>query len=274
MNFLSKLIIVVIISIIIAVTFLSVKIFDLTKDYEITQNKVEKINTALSLISNKTQTEQLKIVDEPSVIEETECFGIDVSHWNGDVVSEILPNSDISFIICKATQGVKLIDSEFKRNWQAIKQKDKIRGAYHFYIYNDDPIVQANHFCDVVNDLEKTDISLILDVEQLSLPKTGVNKTKLKADVIKFLEHVEKRIQRIPILYTDYAFANQHLTDSKFSKYPLWLAEYTNAKPKIPTAWKKTGYMILQRSDNYNINSTKEDFDVFQGKKEALFNNN
>jgi len=231
----------------------------------------------LSLISNKIPskipTEEAKEETNEEVTEEENknYFGIDVSHWNGDIVSEIQANSDLSFIICKATQGLKMIDSEFKKNWVSIKQLGKIRGAYHFYIYKDDPIKQANHFCDVVNDLQETDISLILDVEELSLPKGKIDKVKLKNDLIVFLEHIKKKTNRTPIIYTDYSFANQYLDDSKFSKYSLWLAEYTNGTPKIPNTWKKTGYKILQKSDNYNINSTKEDYDIFYGKKSELY---
>ena len=54
---------------------------------------------------------------------------------------------------------------------------NKIRGAYHFYIYSDDPEVQANHFCEVVTDLDENDISLILDIEELEDPKEAPQKT-------------------------------------------------------------------------------------------------
>lgn len=296
MNFLSKLILFVIMSIIIAISFLSFKIIDLSNSYKMTHGKLEKIGAKLDFISITKPTEKPtekpienstenpiekpteKLTEEPTKelkekpIEEQkkEYFGIDVSHWNGDIVSEISGNSEISFIICKATQGEKIIDYQFKRNWALIKKRNIIRGAYHFYIYDNDPIRQANHFCDKVNDLQKTDISLILDIEELSLPKINVNKVKLKADVIKFLEQVEKRIGRVPILYTDYSFANEYLNDIKFVKYPLWLAEYTKKTPRIPIAWKKTGLMILQKSNDYSINSTKVDYDVFYGTKADL----
>jgi len=284
MNFLSKLIIFVIVSIIIAISFLSFKMIDLTNSYKMTHSKVEKIDAKLDFISTMKpiekpiekprddSKEETKVESEekPIVEQKKEYFGIDVSHWNGDIISEISEKSEISFIICKATQGEKIVDHQFERNWTLTKKRNKIRGAYHFYIYHNDPIKQANHFCDEVNDLQKTDISLILDIEELSLPKKNVNKVKLKADVIKFLEQVEKRTGRTPILYTDYSFANEYLNDTKFSKYPLWLAEYTKKKPRLPIAWKKTGLMILQKSNDYSINSTKVDYDVFFGTKEEL----
>ena len=253
---------------------------DLTNSYKMTHGKLEKIGAKLDFISItkatekpiespiESPTEELK--EKPIEELKKEYYGIDVSHWNGDIISEISENSEITFMICKATQGEKIVDNQFKRNWTLTKKTNKVRGAYHFYIYHDDPIKQANHFCDEVNDLQKTDISLILDIEELSLPKNNVNKTKLKVDVIKFLEQVEKRIGRVPILYTDYSFANEYLNDIKFSKYSLWLAEYTKRTPRIPIAWKKTGLMILQKSNDYSINSTKVDYDVFYGTKADL----
>ncbi len=265
MNFLSKLILVVITLLVTTVTTISIKLYDLINCHAILNNKIDKVNNKISLISIKSETQKI------SLEQKNECFGIDVSHWNGNIVSEIPDKDNISFIICKATQGNKSVDSDFKVNWIEIKKLNKIRGAYHFYIYGDDPLVQANHFCEVVNNLEQGDMSLILDIEELSLPKTDINVVKLRNDVTKFLEIVELKIHKKPIIYTDYSFASKYLNDVKFSKYPLWLAEYSNIKtPTIPVVWRKTGCMIWQKKDNYNINSTKEDYDVFFGKKEEL----
>ena len=261
MNFISKLIIVIIILLMASVTLMGIEFYNLKNNQANLNGKIETINNRLNFIPNKKS--------EPITTNET--FGIDVSHWNGDIVSEIPSIDNISFVICKATQGKKVVDSDFKLNWKSIKQLNKIRGAYHFYIYGDDPEEQANHFCEVVNDLEENDISLILDIEELSLPKKGVNHAKLKEEVIKFLEIVENKIKRIPIIYTNYSFANEYLNDTTFSKFPLWLAEYSNSKkPTIPNVWKEKGCFIWQKKGNYNINSTKDDFDIYFGKKEDL----
>lgn len=258
MNFLSKLIIIVIISLIAAVTLIFIELNDL-------KGIQAKLNSKIKIIDNRAISIP---IDTTKQTPKEESFGIDVSHWNGDIVSELPLNDDISFIICKATQGKGVIDPYFQTNWITIKEMNKIRGAYHFYIYSDNPEVQANHFCEVVTDLDENDISLILDIEELSLPKTGVDRVKLKEDIIKFLEFVENKINRIPIIYTDYSFANKYLNDTKFSKYPLWLAEYSNSKtPKIPIAWKERGCLIWQKKSNYNINSTNVDYDIFFGKK-------
>jgi lysozyme len=267
MNFLSKLIIFVILVITGTVLFLSFKMIDLKNEHMLLDNKIEKINKDLK----KRLHLMSKSTSEVTKVPEKMHYGIDVSHWNGDIISEIPGNDHISFVICKATQGVSYIDVDFKDNWLKIKETNKIRGAYHFYLYNDDPIKQANHFCNVVNDLDKKDISLILDIEELSLPKEGIDKIKLNNDLLIFLEHVENKINRTPIIYTDFSFANEYLYDDKFAKYSLWLAEYSNAKePKIPNTWKDKGIKIWQKRENYDINSSKVDYDVFFGEIEKI----
>jgi lysozyme len=278
MNLLSKLVIFSLFVVIGTVIFLFLKMTNLNENHISLDSKIENVrndfNDKIENVKSEFNDKYSSISQPSTQIRETAeemHYGIDVSHWNGDVISEISGEYDISFVICKATQGKSYIDPEFKNNWQRIKRINKIRGAYHFYMYNDDPTSQAKHFCDVVSDLEKTDMSLILDVEELSVPKGAIDKSKFKEDLLTFLDFVEERIKRVPILYTDYSFANQYLDDSRFSKYPLWLAEYTKTeKPKIPNTWKEKGFFIWQRNNSFSIHSSKVDYDVFYGEKEGL----
>ena len=46
----------------------------------------------------------------------TKMYGIDISKWNGNEAEEIEPKDSITFVICKATQGIKLVDPDFKQN--------------------------------------------------------------------------------------------------------------------------------------------------------------
>ncbi len=255
-----------------AIIFLFYKMSELHDKHVSLEAKFENIIDELSGKDRSSiEATQQNVVAELPSEKENLFYGINISHWNGDVINEISDEIDITFVICKATQGKSYIDPEFKYNWQSIKQINKIRGAYHFYMYNDDPTSQAKHFCDVVSDIEITDLSLILDVEELSVPKGTIDKNKFKNDLITFLDFVEQRTKRIPILYTNYSFANQYLDDTRFSKYPLWLAEYSKAdKPKIPNAWKDKGFFIWQKSNSFSIHSTKVDYDVFYGNIEGL----
>ncbi len=57
---------------------------------------------------------------------------------------------DVDFIICKATEGSYLTDPDFAERWRYMHKACGVRGAYHFYYDNGDPVKQAEHFVKVV----------------------------------------------------------------------------------------------------------------------------
>ncbi len=206
-------------------------------------------------------------------LEETRAYyGIDVSNWNGEIVCKIGENDSLTFVICKATDGVNYVDPEFKHNWLTIKDKGLIRGAYHFFRVDDKPIKQADFYLSTVKKFDSADMAPIVDIERASLPfGSGVNKVSLQENLLIFLKHIESRCNKIPIIYTNLAFANEFLTLDSLADYPLWLAEYTGGtSPILPKLWKEKGCKIWQKSASYSVNSKKTDLDVFYGKKKDL----
>ncbi|GAA4457979.1 GH25 family lysozyme [Rurimicrobium arvi] len=266
MNFLSKSVLAFLVCLSGALIVLFVK---LERNFRAQQTMHATLTGKLDDIKNVFESGRQPSPDLP----ESHLYGLDISHWDGDIVNEIPALDHISFLICKATQGKSGVDPDFADNWTMIRQKGALRGAYHFYLYADNPVEQAIHFCNTVGPLEQNDIPLVLDVEELSLPREGVNKHKLQEDVDQFLTEVERRIKRKPIIYMDYAFANKYFDDERYAAYPLWLAEYSGSiRPQIPDAWKKAGCMIWQKSDKYNVNSVSTDFDVFEGVEADILN--
>lgn len=235
--------------------------------------------------SNANQQENTGIRNDAAQAEITEVYtiaapepmqyfrGIDISHYNGDEATEIDQTDSLTFIICKATQGTTVIDPDFSENWKTIKAKKMILGAYHFYLTHEDPLLQAEHFLNTLRRHGKTDMVPIVDIEQQSLSiNTNHKASEIQKNFLLFLNHIERASGRIPMIYTAPAFANQYLTDTVFSKHPLWIAEYTNAtKPRIPVAWKKKGHKIWQKSASYKIDSHVTDYDIFYGKKSDLY---
>ncbi len=197
-------------------------------------------------------------------------YGIDISHYQGNLMEEISPHDSLKFIICKASQGIDYVDPDFYKNWSTIKEKGFIRGAYHFYMCDDNPISQAHHFATTINGISKNDIAPILDIEQGGMTKS-VDYKQMQIDVLLFLREVTKLTNRTPILYTDYAFAQEYLKDDSFAEYPLWLAEYSKGPtPLVPTIWKKSGCKIWQKSATYTTYSENTDFDVYHGELKML----
>ena len=214
----------------------------------------------------KQRNNYLNLTDSTSNI-----YGIDISKYQGNLLEELHSLDSLHFVICKATEGNTLTDNTFSANWEWLKKNRLIRGAYHFYIYGDDPLLQARHFLKTTGAYSDAEIPLILDIEETGLssrkkPLQPISKDTLQQHLIAWLEYLHAQTGRMPIIYTDYSFANTWLHNEAFGKYPLWLAEYSSkTKPKLPWAWKDKQARFWQKSSNYTIRSKKTDYDVFIG---------
>ncbi|MEZ5017031.1 MAG: GH25 family lysozyme [Flavipsychrobacter sp.] len=217
-------------------------------------------------VTTTTTTEK----ETPKAVSGT-YYGIDVSHWNGNIVEDINKMDDLSFGICKATQGVGYIDPDFDTNWKALRQKGLIRGAYHFYKTNKEPVEQAQYYYQQLKGhSDDRQMTFIVDIEAGSL-SGNETASDVEKVLLSFLKELETLSGKTPMVYTNYAFANQYLTNATLAKYPLWLAEYSGqASPSIPAAWQQDGYTIWQKTDTHDLNSSKVDYDEYNGVLGAL----
>ena len=237
-----------------------------------------KIIIILSLLIVSGCSAVMSNIDGTDKVSKTMLKGIDISHYQGDFVAELASNKTLDFVISKATQGLAYVDAKFEGNWKALKQENYIRGAYHFYDASENAQQQALHFINTVGDINAGDITPIVDIEGASLSKLNSNTTKQKIDLIEkgllqLLADLQLHYGRKPIVYTNYTFAQKYLINTRFSDYPLWLAEYTSEnQPEIPNVWKERGFKIWQKSDTYKLDSTELDYDVFYGTPRQLLN--
>ncbi|MEO0581856.1 MAG: GH25 family lysozyme [Bacteroidota bacterium] len=194
----------------------------------------------------------------------TPLYGIDISKFQGKEVSEIKPgDQDLTFVICKATEGRGYVDPEFTYNWQTIAKQGFIRGAYHFYRTKDNPTDQAHFFVETVKKWATQDIPPIVDFEEASIGKNAQKKA-VQTDLLTFLQTVEEATGRQPMIYTDVYTGNNYLDSPDFSSYPLWVAFYEDkSKPDLPSAWRE--WTFWQKTGTYTIGRTTNDFDVFHG---------
>ena len=229
------------------------------------------ISGCASVFSNSQKAQGISHIDSTNMLK-----GIDISHYQGDFVTELAGNDALDFVICKATQGLTYVDAKFSENWNALRQERHTRGAYHFYDVSEDAIQQASHFMNTVGELSAADITPVVDIEGASLSKLTTQTTAQKIALIEkglfeLLTELHKHYARKPIIYTNYTFAQEYLVNKSFADYPLWLAEYTSAdKPKVPSVWLETGFKIWQKSDSYKLDSTALDYDVFYGTRSQL----
>jgi lysozyme len=158
--------------------------------------------------------------------------GIDVSHYSGAVDWGAVRDAGVHFAYVKATEGVDSADPAFASHWEELgRDPSVLRGAYHFYVTEDDPEEQARFFLSTVT-LRPGDLPPVVDVEIL-----GHDTQPGLADrLATFLGIVERETGARPIIYTAPNFWNAHLTD-RFGDYPLWVAEYGVSAPVTPEGW-------------------------------------
>lgn len=174
-------------------------------------------------------------------------YGIDISHHNaGDIVWDslyVLTNKrgktirdhhlakdirPVSFVFIKATEGVSMVDKDFKRNWQDAGRSGLRRGAYHFFRSSKDGEAQARLFIKTVGDLRFKDLPPVLDIETIH---RGGSMKKLNEEALKWLETIEGHYGKKPIVYTGSSFARDWLSKRITDNYPVWIAHYEKDRP-------------------------------------------
>lgn len=196
-------------------------------------------------------------------------YGFDISHYQNkeDIKwgSLTIGNKTIplEFVVMRATMGNRNADRHFSEFWNQAKKQNMIRGAYHFYRADEDPIIQANNFLENVK-LENGDLPPILDIEKI--PKRKTNK-KLIEDLKVWCKIVEETYGKKPIIYTYYHYYKDFL-NGEFDDYPLWLANYND----VPTPSPDSNWDFWQFTENgivHGIN-TKVDLDIYNGSLWSL----
>jgi lysozyme len=194
--------------------------------------------------------------------------GIDVSHYQGTVNWSSVKNAGIVFAFAKATDGNTYTDPQFHTNWQAMQAAGILRGAYHFYETNDDPVIQAQNFINAIGSLAANDLPPVVDIE---IFKGNFGSASVAANLQTWLDTVEKALSRKPMIYTNTNFWNETI-NTDFSKYPLWIAEYGVSQPKIPSSWKNWNFWQSSQSGSVAGVTGSVDVDVFAGSMSDLMN--
>ncbi|MGZ5187902.1 MAG: glycoside hydrolase family 25 protein [Kaistella sp.] len=196
-------------------------------------------------------------------------FGIDISHYQRteDIKWDSLSIGNraipIEFVVLRATMGNRSADRNFDEFWELAKKHKLVRGAYHFYRADEDPVRQANNFLENVK-LEEGDLPPILDIEKIPRRKSN---EKLIEDLKIWCRIVEEKYGEKPIIYSYYHYHKDFLK-GEFDDYPLWLANYNDVLvPSPDDPWRI--WQFTEKGIVYGIN-TKVDVNVYNGSLWSL----
>lgn len=211
--------------------------------------------------------------------------------------SKVVGNK-IAFVFLKATHGARYKDPTFEYHWRALAQHKMHRGARHFMSADDDPVEQADHFIErleAVGKLTASDLPPVLELERdlrrdaakkwIVVAETvqrldfwqGQDPDEIIGKILKWLNRVEQKTGRVPIIYTSRGWWMERVKDEKkfalLRRYPLWIADYPETgqhahdSPKVPnnqawTIWQFTGN---GRMEEAGIVSGSVELSVFRG---------
>jgi lysozyme len=187
--------------------------------------------------------------------------GIDISHHQGTIDWQALKQEgNVQFVFMKATEGGDFKDTKFQYNWKAAKEVGIRRGAYHFYSFCKSGTEQAANFMASVP-IDNEALPPVVDLEFLGSCKKRPLVQEAIKEIQLFLNLLEKKYGKRPILYTTYDFYAVYLKE-QLTNYDLWIRD-TQKEPTLENrAW--TFWQFSNRGARKGIKGNV-DLNVFGG---------
>jgi lysozyme len=195
----------------------------------------------------------------------TSIEGMDVSHYDGTIDWASAKGSGIDFAFVKATEGTTFVDPMFATNWAGMKAAGVVRGAYHFFHSNMDPVAQADFVTKTVGALETGDLPIVIDLEVTD----GNSEATVISTATTFLTTVTSLSGKTAMIYVSPSFLSDY---SSFSGNPLWIANWAVMCPDVPAPWST--WTFWQYSDTGTVSgvsgASSVDLDHFNGTMTEL----
>jgi lysozyme len=175
---------------------------------------------------------------------------IDLSSNNGSVDWHRLKHAGVDGAMLKASEGVTWNDPTFNQRRKDAQTANLHVGAYHYARpHENDPVMEANHFCNIVGHLAPGDILPALDLEE------GSGSPDFFYWIVKFNHRVEQKLGRYPLFYSYPAYIAQ-LKLARPVGSGLWLASYGRDDGKdygavVPAPWKR--WLMHQFTSNATV---------------------
>ena len=193
--------------------------------------------------------------------------GNDVSYWQGTINWAGLKAAGRKFVIMRVAHALAF-DTKFDFNWKSCHDQGLHCGVYLYFEPNVDPIAQANLLLNKMGPLGPGDLPPVADVESTG---GGMTPTAIAAAVKKFIDHVEAKVGRKPMIYSGGYFWEDNVKSTAFVDYPLWHPQYcTNCCPNIANPWKKWYFWQYSSTGKVGGITGNVDMNYWNGSLTAL----
>jgi GH25 family lysozyme M1 (1,4-beta-N-acetylmuramidase) len=206
--------------------------------------------------------------------------GVDVSAYQGAVDWTAVAGAGVRFAYIRASEQAGIADGSFATNYSGAKANGLYAGAYH----RARPDVsggkaQADYLADHAQfAADGRTLPLMLDIEW---PRPGwiqgdpacynLTAGAMVTWVRNFVNEVAVRTGRMAMLYTNTNWWNQCTAGSSaFGAYPLFVANYQQSPPPLPSGWQKWTLWQYTSSATVTGITGNVDQDVFNGNAAAL----
>lgn len=186
--------------------------------------------------------------------------GIDVAAYQPNTDwHTVKEHGDKSFVIVKATEGYHWTNPFFASDWNSLRIKGFVRGAYHYFRALQDPMSQVDHFLNVAP-TEVNDLPPVVDVE--STFNTSATRDQWVDGLRTWLTLVEQHTHRRPMIYSRANMLDLLDPPADFRCYPLWVAHYTDAaRPNMPALWEDN-WVFWQYSEHGRVPGVNAEVDL------------
>jgi len=227
--------------------------------------------TLIQLVGKSKIYHRLHKPNRTGIPEGDYVHGFDISWYQGHVDWDKMFAIDhrgdtvrFEFAIIKATEGIRLKDHCFKRNWVEARRVGMIRGAYHFFHPGRSVDKQAENFFSRV-DLLPGDLPPVIDVEKTN----GLSRAAVANEVKQFSAILEDHYGVKPIIYSGRRFIQENL-QRDFKDHHFWVAHYHNGDSLNRIAGIRNSFWQYTERGRLHGADKDVDFNVFHGKIEDL----
>ena len=198
-------------------------------------------------------------------------WGVDVSHYQGQIDWDALRAQGVRFAYIKATEGSSHVDERFAQNARGASAAGVPAGAYHFFSFESPGSAQAENLLAALRE-SPTQLPCAVDFEFYgdffqNPPDVEAARAELRA----MLAALEEATGARPVLYATNRSYRMYL-DGAFDDYPLWIRDvYLWPWLTLPgRSWTLWQYSDRGRLEGYAGVEEHIDLNVFSGDEAAF----